>query len=382
MKKEYLIIIFLLLGPILDVMNFLGYPISVLIRGLFIFSITLYLIIKKKDLKVLIPILLFGIIYFLYQVFYLNMNIVSSISSILKFIYLPITLLFFKEYQLVKKLNKFLTIILFTYISIYLLSYIFNLGVDIYTSEVGKSGFKGLFSSINEFSAILVGLLPIAINYFEEKKKYILLITVIVLTLLCSLLIGTKILLGGVIFCIIYLLWKNKNIVFFDRTLKQKIIILVSIFILLIGGVFAFTKTRTYQNMVVQQNFFKVDNILSIDYLDTVVYNKRLTFLKENYNYYKNQSFPEILLGIGIDNENVKMVEIDIFDIMFRYGIVGLIMFIISLIYSIRFKKLKQDKKLSLILFSLISLTSGHVLIYPAVCIYIGLLVNKEYKVC
>ena len=75
--------------------------------------------------------------------------------------------------------------------------------------------------SINEFSAILVGLLPIAINYFEEKKKNILLITVILLTLLCSLLIGTKILLGGVVFCIIYLIWKNRNIVYFNRTKKH-----------------------------------------------------------------------------------------------------------------------------------------------------------------
>jgi len=55
MKSSYLIIIFLLLGPILDVASFLGTSVSILIRGLFLGCIIIYLVIKRKHLKIMIP---------------------------------------------------------------------------------------------------------------------------------------------------------------------------------------------------------------------------------------------------------------------------------------------------------------------------------------
>lgn len=375
-KLNLLVIIFLLLNPILDVTSFLNLPFSIIIRSLFLVGIVLYLFINKKELKLLIPLLIFSIISFIYQYFYLKFGLTETVSSILKFLYLPVSILFFKNYSLTIEKSKIETIILITYLGIYLFSYLFKIGANAYLPTDGKSGFKGLFSSINEFSAIIVCLLPIAVNYLRSKKNYIVLIIILICSSIASLLIGTKVLMGGIIFTILYLIWNEKN--FFLRQSKKIKIMVISLFVILImiSG-FLFTKTRTYKNMQVQQDFFKVDNIFSLEFINRVIYNDRLTFLDDNYTYYKNQNIDKKLLGIAINNNDIKMVEIDIFDILFRYGIVGIILFVSS-IMTINFKEIKDYDKISMILLVIISLTSGHVLIYPAVSIYFSLAVAKD----
>lgn len=262
------------------------------------------------------------------------------------------------------------------FLGIYLFSYLFKIGANAYLPTDGKSGFKGLFSSINEFSAIIVCLLPIAVNYLRSKKNYKVLIIILICSSIASLLIGTKVLMGGIIFTILYLIWNEKN--FFLRQSKKIKIMVISLFVILITiSGFLFTKTRTYKNMQVQQDFFKVDNIFSLEFINRVIYNDRLTFLDDNYTYYKNQNIDKKLLGISINNNDIKMVEIDIFDILFRYGIVGIILFVSSII-TINFKEIKVYDKISMILLVIISLTSGHVLIYPAVSIYFSLAVAKD----
>lgn len=375
-KLNLLVIIFLLLNPILDVTSFLNLPFSIIIRSLFLVGIVLYLFINKKELKLLIPLLIFSIISFIYQYFYLKFGLTETVSSILKFLYLPVSILFFKNYSLTIEKSKIETIILITYLGIYLFSYLFKIGANAYLPTDGKSGFKGLFSSINEFSAIIVCLLPIVVNYLRSKKNYIVLIIILICSSIASLLIGTKVLMGGIIFTILYLIWNEKN--FFLRQSKKIKIMVISLFVILITiSGFLFTKTRTYKNMQVQQDFFKVDNIFSLEFINRVIYNDRLTFLDDNYTYYKNQNIDKKLLGIAINNNDIKMVEIDIFDILFRYGIVGIILFVSSII-TINFKEIKVYDKISMILLVIISLTSGHVLIYPAVSIYFSLAVAKD----
>ena len=375
-KLNLLVIIFLLLNPILDVTSFLNLPFSIIIRSLFLVGIVLYLFINKKELKLLIPLLIFNIISFIYQYFYLKFGLTETVSSIFKFLYLPVSILFFKNYSLTIEKSKIETIILITYLGIYLFSYLFKIGANAYLPTDGKSGFKGLFSSINEFSAIIVCLLPIVVNYLRSKKNYIVLIIILICSSIASLLIGTKVLMGGIIFTILYLIWNEKN--FFLRQSKKIKIMVISLFVILITiSGFLFTKTRTYKNMQVQQDFIKVDNIFSLEFINRVIYNDRLTFLDDNYTYYKNQNIDKKLLGIAINNNDIKMVEIDIFDILFRYGIVGIILFVSSII-TINFKEIKVYDKISMILLVIISLTSGHVLIYPAVSIYFSLAVAKD----
>ena len=183
---------------------------------------------------------------------------------------------------------------------------------------------------------------------------------------------------GGILFCILYLLWQEKNFLFFKRTKNQKIGIIAIFIIIMLSGCILFTKTRTYQNMMIQQDFFKVDNVFSLEFVNRVIYNDRLTFLQQNFEYYKEQNIIKILFGIGMEDYNIKMVEIDFFDIVFRYGIIGIIIFIGSIVLSLNWSKIKIVEKVYIILLTIISLTSGHVLIYPAVSIYYGVLISKD----
>ena len=376
-KINYLVIVFLLLNPILDVASFLNLPFSIIIRSLFLASITVYLFIKKKELKFLISLLIFSIISSIYQYFSLKFGITETISSTLKFLYLPVSILFFKNYIFTVEKNKIESIILITYLGIYLLSYVLKIGADAYLPTDVKSGFKGLFSSINEFSAIIVCLLPIVTSYFKERKKYLILVLIILGSMAASLLMGTKVLMGGIIFTVFYFLWQERNILL-KQSRKVKAIFTLCLIIVMVMGCFMFTKTRTYQNMLVQQDFFKVDNIFSLEFVNRIVYNDRLTFLNDNFNYYKNQDTKELLLGIGISNNDIKLVEIDIFDILFRYGILGLILFIGSISLNINWKEINKCDKISLILLIIVSLTSGHVLIYPAVSVYFALAIARS----
>lgn len=380
-KLNLLIIIFLLLGPILDVTSFLGLPCSILVRSIFLISIILYLLWYKKSLKVLILLLVFGLVNLLYQYLYLKSGMVTSISASLKFLYLPVSILFFNAYQLDTNKDKLLLTVLITYLSIYLLSYVFKIGADAYLPTDGKSGFKGLFSSINEFSAIIVGLLPISLTYLKKKEKCLLFTFVLLASVGSSLLIGTKVLMGGILFTVFYLLYQERDKLFFKKSKKSKIMIIGILIISIICGSILFTKTRTYQNMVIQNSFFKVDKILSLDFVNKVIYNDRLSFLSDNYQYFKSQNIIKILFGIGLTDNKVKMVEIDIFDIIFRYGVIGFITFIIPIISSIKWKNIRKVDRISLLLFLIISLTSGHVLIYPAVSIYMAFIQKEEIEV-
>ena len=372
---ESLIVLFLLLNPLLDVSSFYDLPINIVIRGLYLALIVLLMIKDKKNIKLLGLLLGFGIVEILFQRFYLSFSFINSISNTFRFLYLPISILFFKNFCFKKyDKRKVLAEVLLVYLGTYLMSYVLGTGESAYYEGDGKEGFKGIFSSINEFSAIALCLIPIAVNYLKEKKNYILLSLVFILTILTSLLIGTKVLFFGLIIFIIYFLYQEKELFLKRKRIEKVLIISLLVFISIIS-IYLFTKTRIYNNMVTQRSFFKPDSIF--EYINNVIFNNRLSFIEENFNYFIKSNPMRWLLGIGINIYDVKMVEIDIFDIIFRYGIIGMGLFI--LIFSkIRLKDISSSEKFSLILLILISLTSGHVLIYPNVCIYIALILSKN----
>lgn len=368
--------IFLLLGPILDVMSFLEvggkFSVSIIVRTLFLGFLILLLLRKKESylelgLVFLVSAFLFGFSYFI-----LKQGFVVCLSSILKLIYLPIVLLYFKNYTWDSDKMKTLEIVLFMYLSIFLLSYITGVGSNAYLETDGKSGFKGLFSSINEFSAIVVSLLFLVGTFLKKNKNYIRLSILILFSLITSLLIGTKVLLGGILFTLLYFIYLDRKKIFFNQKVQVKVLICIISLVFLIGGGFLFTKTRTYQNMKIQQNFFHANHVFSYEFLNRVVFNDRLTFLEENFEFYKEQNISKKLLGIGIGEYEVKMVEIDIFDLLFRYGMIGVSLFMFIFIFRMGFQSMNIEALISSILLILISCTSGHVLFYPAVTIYFG----------
>ena len=377
---EKVLLIFLLIQPFLDVIATTNYSIlNIIVRGLFLLLIVIYLLFNKKNIAILISTLTAGLILFVINV-YFNLGIVTSISSIMKLYYLPITILFFVNIKNSID-NKIITYVLFIYLILFLSSYIFGFGYNNYKLSDGKQGFRGIFNSINEISAIIIGLLPVALNYLKNKKNYIISILLIVFAFLVALLTGTKVLMIGLFIIIIFIYIKSDIKIFKNMSTIKKIISIIVITIIILGGIYLLTYTRFYKNMIVQQKFFKSYNILSLDFINKVLFNNRLTFLKDNFLFYKSQKLINIIFGIGYSNQSIKLVEIDIFDILFRFGIFGLISFIIPIIYIVKKIKLDKISLFSIILLILISLTSGHVLLSPSVSIYFGYIILINNKI-
>ena len=377
---EKVLLIFLLIQPFLDVIATTNYSIlNIIVRGLFLLLIVIYLLFNKKNIAILISTLTAGLILFGINV-YFNLGIVTSISSIMKLYYLPITILFFVNIKNSID-NKIITYVLFIYLILFLSSYIFGFGYNNYKLSDGKQGFRGIFNSINEISAIIIGLLPVALNYLKNKKNYIISILLIVFAFLVALLTGTKVLMIGLFIIIIFIYIKSAIKIFKNMSTIKKIISIIVITIIILGGIYLLTYTRFYKNMIVQQKFFKSYNILSLDFINKVLFNNRLTFLKDNFLFYKSQKLINIIFGIGYSNQSIKLVEIDIFDILFRFGIFGLISFIIPIIYIVKKIKLDKISLFSIILLILISLTSGHVLLSPSVSIYFGYIILINNKI-
>ena len=376
---EKVLLIFLLIQPFLDVVATTNYSIlNIIVRGLFLLLIVIYLLFNKKNIAILISTLVSGLILFGINI-YFNLGIVTSISNVMKLYYLPITILFFVNIKNSID-NKIITYVLFIYIILFLSSYIFGFGYNNYKLSDGKQGFRGIFNSINEISAIIIGLLPLALNYLKNKKNYIISILLIVFAFFVALLTGTKVLMIGLFIIIIFIYIKSAIKIFKNMSTIKKIISIIIISIIILGGIYLLTYTRFYKNMIVQQKFFKSYNILSINFINKVLFNNRLTFLKDNFLFYKNQSLINIIFGIGYSNQSIKLVEIDIFDILFRFGIFGLISFIVPIIYIVKKIKLDKISLFSIILLILISLTSGHVILSPSVSIYFGyiILINNK----
>lgn len=377
---EKVLLIFLLIQPFLDVVATTNYSIlNIIVRGLFLLLIVIYLLFNKKNIAILISTLVSGLILFGINI-YFNLGIVTSISNVMKLYYLPITILFFVNIKNSID-NKIITYVLFIYLILFLSSYIFGFGYNNYKLSDGKQGFRGIFNSINEISAIIIGLLPLALNYLKNKSNYIISIMLIVFTFLVALLTGTKVLMIGLFIIIIFIYIKSAIKVFKNMSTIKKIISIIVISIIILGGIYLLTYTRFYKNMLVQQKFFKSYNILSIDFINKVLFNNRLTFLKDNFLFYKSQKLINIIFGIGYSNQSIKLVEIDIFDILFRFGIFGLIGFIVPIIYIVKKIKLDKISLFSIILLILISLTSGHVLLSPSVSIYFGYIILINNKI-
>lgn len=392
-KFNKFIIIFLLIEPLIDVLtsfqvrNNIGlFSIGTIIRGLFFLFIIIYLYKNNYSRK---SILLFLLYVFLAMIYYLSdskINIFSEIINIIKIFYLPFIICFFNNYENEKINDKFILGIYLIYLNLILIPYLFNVGYNISDVYVNKKGYLGLFYSGNEISAVILSLMPVAVNYIYNSKNYILKVFVLLETLFSVMLIGTKTLFLGFIVIILYFIIKYIKNNFILLSTKMKLIF-VSIFILCISILVLVTpRLSVIKNLNVSLNYYKIeklDDLFTYESIDNIIFSKRLTYLNKINSEYKKGDLKSYIYGIGNTKiMNIKDIEIDIFDIFYSIGIFGTFIYLLILIVSINKVKLKGYYKLSLILILIASLFSGHILTEPMVTIYIGLLyiLNKNKK--
>lgn len=402
-------LVFLYIQPILDVSfalstNYLQFPISLntIVRMLFLLFGGIYLLFINKDKKIKWYVIIlslyclaFGINIFIFKrgvLFY-------EIKNMLSTFFFPIALLFvyhaFKENKILIKEKHFLNLLLI-YLGLILIPNI--LGIGFLSYAYSKSGFIGWFYSANAISSILIILLPISLINFNSKKdiwKFIIFFSIILYVFSSigtkSPLLGLAVLLFGLIIWVIVKLFHQK---------KYKNLLILGL-TLLIGLVMSFIiipKTNFYKNIKLHMTYFDIYTINDIfssnKFVYQIIFSERLDFLEVTKNNYKESSINDKIFGIGYvenyrkANENLKTIEIDYFDIYYRHGVIGFVLFFLPLIYIFRrlvtiFKKIDIKKYLyviSVFLSFLLAFFSGHVLISPAVGILVIYILVNLYE--
>lgn len=407
MKKYIpkLLFIFFLLQPFLDIVagisTILNLPniIGIIIRFSFLIFCGYYSFFltekHKKETRIYL------ILLFIYLCTFITYTIITKDTSVLLYelqntmnaFYFPIT--FVAIYQMVDDYNikvkaKHLAILFSIYVFFVLFPTITNLGLESYA--ISKTGSTGWFNSANSISSILSLLLPFILIYFKNNKTNPIIIIIAALIIFYVFFtIGTKvpilcsvIILGlNILYYLIYL--------FKTKKLKQIIGIICILFISCIIAITYIPKTSFYKNIEIHMNYLEIDSPLEVFsdpyLLDHFIFSQRLTFLIETHENYVDTNITSKLIGIGYienygtDDVNTKTVEMDYYDIFYRHGIIGCILFFLPLLFYLKNKheKIKNSfTKLnivtSLIIIFILAFFSGHIFVAPATSIIVILI--------
>lgn len=403
---DILMLMYLYIQPLLDIIagvlihygitNF----ISSAVRLMFMFIAIIYLILNRKNNKILYYLgFLFGY-FILFTLTVLTKKDVSVLAYELKNLitgyYFVITLLMFiKVYEKNKFNIKHLSLIYMVYTILVFLPNVLGLGFNSYSES--KTGSTGWFYSANAIGTVISLLLAFVVIYFN-KLKLPFKIIVIITGLYTTVSIGTKVpvlslIIIALINCmfLIYILIKHK----YYKTL------ILSITVIIIGIITAFKvipKTHFYENILIHLNYLEIHNIsdaINNDrFIDHFIFSERLTLRNKTKKSYQNASLMEKAFGIGYienystDNVRLKTIEMDYFDIFYRHGIVGFILYFLPVFYVMKkivfyFKNLnfvKLNILVSIILIFTLALFQGHVFLSPTASIFASLILSLTYN--
>lgn len=410
-KYIHLIIgLFIILQPILDVIAGINQhffqvniELNIIFRIIFLLFCILFTIFINKTKYKRISLIYLGII-FIYSICFIAITIYQKDMSVLFYelknlvlaFYFPILLISFLNLFEQYKINFSIKYLVYAFILYILFISIPNLTGTCFESYTqGKVGNSGWFNSANAISSIISILLPFIIIYLTKNKKisYLFLILLFLYSILS---LGTKVPLLSLIIItfmnIIYLiikLWKKND--------YKKISLIVStVVIVIIGLILIIPRTSFYKNIKIHAEFLGIESVSSIftniHYIDRFIFSDRLTFLSNTKKVYDKSSIIEKTFGIGYienyatDEVSTKMIEIDYFDILFRHGIIGFVIFFMPIII-LTYQYLRKYKNnfynlnvlTSILLIYVLALFSGHIFNVPSVSIFVAIILNFGY---
>ncbi len=388
---QLIFIIFLFIQPLLDIITsicinvlnleltlgiiiriiFLGY---VIYSGLFIYKTNL-----KRKLIYLILIIIFTLIYTINILTLKDTSVLFyEIQNLIKVLYFPLILVFINNFKIKE---KYLINIFCIYSMCILIPTIFNLNFDAYTQ--GKVGSSGLFNSANEISAILTILLPFIISYTfnkDIKNKWLL------IALIPLFMIGSKITIAALIFALIII--AISKIITVKINPKLALISTTSLIAAITLMIILIPQTSFYKNIIIHAEFLNINEVgdlFSYNSINRFIFSDRLDFLTNTHDNYTKAQFQEKLFGIGYvnnyatDNTTLKLVEMDVFDIFYRLGIIGFIITFLPIInYIKKIKNTTIENKISLFLIIILAFLVGHTLVAPAVSIFVVVILNNS----
>lgn len=384
-RVELIWMIFLVLQPLIDVSVLTSSSLPSVIRGGFLFVTIVYLIKHKRAQIYLILIACYGLIYLgLIYAFKDPVSLTMEISYLIKTIYFPIVLLFAKNFFPSRTYVNLILINLITINGIMIVAGLTQTGKRTY-NMLAKQGHTGWFFSGNELSVIL--MIGLAIILFKllttTNKKYIAWIYLLLIVQIVNMLtVGTKVSL----FSVFILLAIGTLLAFKKPSNKMLGTIFLSLFIIVY---FVFPNTPAGHNtlrIVTESNSNTANQLDNGPAIDQMLSGRR-DFLLTNIGQFQQAPLALNLFGLGyggLYEDQPKLVEMDGFDWLFGFGLIGTLIFIYPLIVLAieiwsRLTKRVQKDKLIIIVAVLLTIGSafsaGHVMSAPAVSIYFILLI-------
>lgn len=390
---------------------------------------------KRKSAVFYVGILAVYCIAFLYLMFVTpdNGSLFTNIKQLFKIVYFPLTLVYF--YQMYKERRitirkDLLAKVLFIYMVIIFLGFISGTGFSAYNTRV--SGNKGWFFAGNDLTAILSLLIPlgfhVAVTQFAETRnmmKRIYILFYFFLIVFSTTHIGTKaIYFSTLVFFFIYGVYHGVKYLMQKKAIQRGasvtsislvVLMLISMRFTPIGESFNVLQFKFQQSAeetppVVVENpseevldrddFTDEENEEMEEVTESSVYrvanwllSNRLDKALPVHVHYMDQGVAPKLLGIGYFKETGKIdlstqIEIDFLALFYRHGVLGMIIILLPMGY-IFLKEMKHALKnwrkvigepeilvllLSVMYILAFALITGHVLVSPAVSIFVSMI--------
>ncbi len=385
-----IISLFVILGPVIDLLTGLStnktnlsLSLGIIVRTIFLLFIVIVSIFIFKKKKLIIPYLIIG----LYFVFFLIGNIlykdnvlINEIHGFIRTFYFPILLITMYSINDNIRISKML---LFTTLFIYLLLIFIPMifGIGFQTYDITKVGTLGFYASANEISGIISLLTPIIFIIFFNTKKNIVKFIFFIFYLIVILMIGTKTsfitLIITIVMSFIYLVIYSIKKKTYKNLMKISLITIIGIVVISL----IIPKTNFYKNIEIHLDYLKVDKVTDIfkdeKLIDHFIFSQRLTFLNDKANTYSNANNYQRLFGLGYtkNNKTMKLIEMDLYDVYYSHGIIGFIIFVTIVLYVLINIIRKRNKanyerymlSISALLIILLSYVTGHIITAPAV---------------
>ena len=272
----------------------------------------------------------------------------------------------------------------FSYVVLMLNIFVKYIGLGYPAYKSGGIGTKGFFFAGNEISALLIILSSIlAFNIWKRgfKTKYYLFLGI---NLLAGLTISSKTAILGILLVFFSIPFQGKSL-----RLKKFLPLVAGTIALVPVAFFLSWKFIQNSSLMVRLAFFYKE-------LDvwTFILSSRNVFLANSYETYLTKyNLVEKIIGVGQTRyeyiNDQKVVEMDIVDIFFAYGIFGLVIFLFMLYFLlVQAKRFSRSNKypfanfvyLMTLVLLLISTLAGHVFGSGMSAIFLGLLFSLMYK--
>lgn len=280
---------------------------------------------------------------------------------------------------LLLKLIKFSYIVLVGNI---FLKYV-GLGYPMY--EYGSIGSKGYFYAGNEVSALLIitsSILGYQLWKEEYRVKYLFFAA---LSLFAGLTVGSKTGTAGILLVFILIPLKRPSL---RVSYKRTMIFLATTLTLVPLAIYAAWRSIQNTDLMIRLVYFSQ----KFDFLTFILSNRNVFFRNAYKTFIEDYVIFEKIIGVGQTKyeslNTISIVEIDFADILFAYGILGILYFILLTLFvavqAIRFSKNSNYPYARFVLLMVlvlmgISSTAGHVYSSGMSAIFIGALFSMMY---